>query len=256
MIREYAKVSPKLWRSKKFRLLHGSAERLLYFYLLTCPHSNSAGVYHMPQSYISADLGWEDDITQGHMTRLIDVGLIEYDHEEEAVMITNWFRAANAPTNPRHLAGIVRQIVENPSKTLAAKAMETLKEECGDKLEALPDDMKKLVSSLSQGLLDTETETETKTETVTETETATDTETETEKNTETETSTDAAPETFEVVTVDNEEFPDIPEGLRRTAKEPVDDAAPDGASSPGSNPLVDALHATERMAALAASKND
>ena len=53
MARDFFKVSPNLWSSRKFRGLPDDQCRLLYLYLLTCKHANSCGCFELPVAYIA-----------------------------------------------------------------------------------------------------------------------------------------------------------------------------------------------------------
>ena len=60
-MRDYSKVSPKLWRSPRYRSLESGDARLLYLYFLTCEHQSSAGCFRLPVAYAASDLGWTEN---------------------------------------------------------------------------------------------------------------------------------------------------------------------------------------------------
>ena len=60
-MRTFSKISPKLWRSPRFRSLESGDERLLYLYVLTCEHQSSAGCFRLPDAYAASDLGWTEE---------------------------------------------------------------------------------------------------------------------------------------------------------------------------------------------------
>jgi len=79
-MRDFSKVAPSVWRSKKFRAIKSDDARLIYFYLLTCPHGNSAGCFDMLEGYACADMGMVSQRYQDGIADLCDVGLIVIDY--------------------------------------------------------------------------------------------------------------------------------------------------------------------------------
>ena len=58
-MRDFSKISPALWQSKRFNTLPSDDGRYLYLYLLTNGHQTSAGAYRLPDGYATNDLRWE-----------------------------------------------------------------------------------------------------------------------------------------------------------------------------------------------------
>lgn len=57
-MRDYAKVSPRIWTGRLGKSLRGNEPaQVLAMYLVTCPHANMIGLYHLPMEYICADTG-------------------------------------------------------------------------------------------------------------------------------------------------------------------------------------------------------
>lgn len=109
-MRDFSKVSPHLWRSKRFRSL-GDEGRLLHMYLLTCEHQTSAGCLRLPDAYAAADLGWPVDKFHRATAEVEEAGLIVHDDETEEIFVTRWFKH-NPPTNSKHRQGVDRIISE------------------------------------------------------------------------------------------------------------------------------------------------
>lgn len=124
-MREFSKVSPTVWRSKKFRSLRSMEARYVYLYLLTCPHANSAGCFDIHPLYACADMGMSDIQFQDCIKSLCEAGLIEWDEAENTVLITNWIEF-NAPANPKHALGILAQLQQASSEALRLKAFQDL----------------------------------------------------------------------------------------------------------------------------------
>lgn len=112
-MREYAKVSPKVWQSRKFRDLPGDDARLLYFYLHTSPQANSLGCYVLPPGYGSADLRWSESRYRAALEALCEAGLAGWDERENLVRITQFLRH-DPLTNPNHATAAVKLVLKLP----------------------------------------------------------------------------------------------------------------------------------------------
>lgn len=115
--REFSKVSPAIWRSKRFLGLKTDRSRLLLFYFLTCQHQNSSGAYRLPDGYAISDLGWSLDVYREERSELQAVKLIHYDPETEEVYVSGWFRSC-PPMNDKHASGTMARISQIESDTL------------------------------------------------------------------------------------------------------------------------------------------
>ncbi len=127
-MREFSKVSPTVWRSKKFRSLPDMEARHVYLYLLTCPHANSAGCFDIHPLYAAADTGLSEERFRYCIDTISKAGLIEWDEAENTVLIGNWVEF-NGPQNPKHALGILSQLVQVSSETLRTKAYQDLRDE-------------------------------------------------------------------------------------------------------------------------------
>lgn len=120
MSRDHGKIRSTLYqRSRKYKRLRGQthsddAARLLYSYLLTCEHGNAVGCFVLPPLYVTADLGWDDKHFRTAMDRLVEVGLVGYDPEEEVVRIAGYLDQLPA-TNAKHAIGIVKAVLALPA---------------------------------------------------------------------------------------------------------------------------------------------
>ncbi len=120
-MRDFSKVSPSIWRSKKFKSLGADMEaKHVYLYLLTCPHGNSAGCFDLPPLYASNDLGMTAEAYSKAIDSLSKADLIEWDEAEQTLLIVNWDEF-NEPTNPKHAIGLLSQLEQAASKTLKTK---------------------------------------------------------------------------------------------------------------------------------------
>lgn len=127
-MREYSKVSPKLWRSKRYRGLPADDARMFYVYLLTCEHQTSAGCFRLPDAYAAADLCWTTARLGGARSPLVAAGMIAHDEDTEEYFVPRWFNH-NPPTNGKHLKGVQRIISELDSDQVREAAEAELTEQ-------------------------------------------------------------------------------------------------------------------------------
>lgn len=168
-MRDFSKVSPSVWRSKKFRSLRTMEARYFYLYLLTCPHANSAGCFDIHPLYACADMGLSDIQFRDCIDSLCEAHLIEWDEAENTVLIGNWIEF-NAPANPKHALGILSQLQQASSETLRLKAFQDLSAEIITRKfnrEASIRSAMELFCEPYRNGIPTETETERETETET-----------------------------------------------------------------------------------------
>jgi hypothetical protein len=122
--REFSKVSPVIWRSKRFLALPDDRCRLLLLYLLTCQHQNSAGTFRLPEGYACTDLvGWTIEQYRAARDHLRTAGLIVHDEKTEEIFVTGWFQIS-PPMNPKHAASIISRINEIESDDVRSIAEE------------------------------------------------------------------------------------------------------------------------------------
>lgn len=101
-MRRFGMIGSRVWRSKKFRDLGGTDSKLLYLYLHSCSHGNSAGCFHISPTLIAAETGIEN--VESCLQDLARVGLILRDPSEDLVQIRSFF-AFNMPSSRKQLAG-------------------------------------------------------------------------------------------------------------------------------------------------------
>lgn len=116
MSREFSKVAPAIWRSRRFRQLDGDA-RLCHLYLITCDHQSSAGCFRLPDAYAAADLAWDLARFEVARTQIVNAGLVAHDELTEEVFVHGWFRFS-PPMNDKHSLGTDRLISNIESERL------------------------------------------------------------------------------------------------------------------------------------------
>jgi len=120
----YSRIRNKIWNSITFRRLDDRA-KLLWFYLLTCTHSNMLGLYVLKPGYALEDLGWRIKEFDEAFVKLQNVptsdgsyGLISYDPETNLVLIKNYFDEGNKLENPNQVKAAIKQLDALPKSKL------------------------------------------------------------------------------------------------------------------------------------------
>jgi hypothetical protein len=126
-MREFSKVSPQIWESKRFRSLADDSARVAYLYLLSNGHQTSAGCYRLPPAYACADMGWEAAKYDAALQALLDAQLVDVDRETSEVFVPRWFKH-NPPTNEKHAQGTTRLVEKIQSDRLRELASQELEE--------------------------------------------------------------------------------------------------------------------------------
>ena len=85
----YRQIDCRLWMDPKVRKMDASTQRL-FFYLMTNMHTHLCGMYYLPMAFMAHEL-CEDDIDTP-MGKLIELGRVKYDEENEVVWVVNMFK--------------------------------------------------------------------------------------------------------------------------------------------------------------------
>jgi len=112
----YVKIATKFWADEKVVDLDPET-KLLYLYILSCPHSNMAGYYRLPKPYIQADLKLSDKgLTKG-FNKLLSKGLIKYCEKSSVILIPNYYKY-NSIQNENQAKGAANRTSELPKNSL------------------------------------------------------------------------------------------------------------------------------------------
>lgn len=120
-MRMFNKVTPHLWKSKRFLDLT-DAGRVLYLYYLTNAHQSMVGCFPLPDGYATTDLRWDAEKYTKTRKALIGSELILFDAITEEVLVLRWFRH-NFPQNNSHRKGAMALLdaIASPSLRQAAR---------------------------------------------------------------------------------------------------------------------------------------
>lgn len=106
--RDFNMVSPTVWRSGRFAKLEQSA-KLLFLYVMTSEHQNSAGCYRLPAGYAVEDAGCSVEGFNEDMAAIVAADLVLYDDATKEVFVRDWFQHC-PPTNKSHAKGTIKII--------------------------------------------------------------------------------------------------------------------------------------------------
>ena len=96
-MREYAKLSPRLWLDSKFRALPDDA-RLAFIWTLTCPAQTGHGAFTGNPARLASELGWTTERAGMALQALVSCGMIEMDTEHCVISVPR-FLTYNPPPN-------------------------------------------------------------------------------------------------------------------------------------------------------------
>ncbi|MEQ1943507.1 hypothetical protein ABMA32_13920 [Mesorhizobium sp. VNQ89] len=131
--RNFTKVAPAVWRSRRFINLPDEA-KVGFLYLLSNAHVTSAGVYELPRGYACADLGWTETAYESVLKELVAVELIDRDPDTDVILIERWFRH-NPIANPDHSIGTRKRLQLIECDRLREKAMAAFEVADGERVE-------------------------------------------------------------------------------------------------------------------------
>ena len=154
----YQKIHSQIWHDEKFITLSDDA-RLLFFYLLSSPHSNSIGIYVLPKSYAISDLNWTEKRFTKPFHELLGKELVLYDETVRLVCLPNHCKH-NSLENENQAKAAAKIIYELPKSSLFSHILELFDKPFH----------KQLLEQLREQYAKPETEAEAETETEAETE--------------------------------------------------------------------------------------
>lgn len=146
-MRDYGKISTTIWHSRKFRGLKDADAQLLYLYLLTCPHVNSAGCFVLRDGYAVDDLAWDFDRYHRAMEALSKALLVSYDKGEKVVRIHNFF-TFEPLSNGNHAKGTAKIALHLPDCHNKLLVLQEIQRQ--DHGKNIPD-VERAIKALSEG---------------------------------------------------------------------------------------------------------
>lgn len=112
MTPRHHRVGPGVWKQP-----WDDDMRLVAFYLLTCKHRVTEGLYVLPPAYGPADMRWEPTRFEPAFALLQGDGFIQYDVDAEVVWVVNALQWQQ-PQNPNQVKAAIKALDELPRTRL------------------------------------------------------------------------------------------------------------------------------------------
>jgi hypothetical protein len=129
----YYRISPMVWAEPWTNDMH-----LLAYYLMTCPHRLTEGLYRLPKAYVLADLKWSAKRLAEPFGQLLAANFCSYDEAAEVVLIHQAMKY-QAPENPNQVKAALKALGTVPSTVLADRFRQLAERYCPRLAEALPE---------------------------------------------------------------------------------------------------------------------
>lgn len=110
----YATIETFTWHDEKFRALPEDA-RVVFLYLLTCPHGNMIGLFYLPELYAASDLQWELERYRRGIDTLCHALLIAIDGD--MMWIKNYLKH-NQIKGEKQVTGAAKRLMTLPNTNL------------------------------------------------------------------------------------------------------------------------------------------
>ena len=143
----YSKIDSLFWRDQKNRKLSDDG-KLLFLYLLTCPHRSSIGLYYLPEQYVASDIKWTLERVQKGFKELLQNGCVKYDKDNEIVFIKNFLRY-NSFENSNQIRGALKYLITLPDTVFLSDLIEVIKMGYEDCSKDKSQDFKKALETLT-----------------------------------------------------------------------------------------------------------
>jgi hypothetical protein len=110
----YQKLHSQIWTDEKFEALSDSA-KLLFVYIISCPHSNTIGLFTLPKKYIECDLNWSAKQLAEPFSELLAKQLIAYDDNTRLVLVKNHLKhnTLDNENQVKKAIGIIKSLPHN-----------------------------------------------------------------------------------------------------------------------------------------------
>lgn len=123
----YSKIDALFWSDEKTRAMSPDA-RYIVLYLLTTPHRNILGCYHLPKLYIMADTKLSQSKFNTAWKEVLKSGMVKYDEASEMILVCNFIKY-NPLENPNQVKGAISKLKEMPITPFFADIAESLSKE-------------------------------------------------------------------------------------------------------------------------------
>lgn len=120
-MRDYGKVQTTFWTSQDTSTMSDTG-RMLALYLLTSPHSNILGCFHLPIGYVCEDLKWAPSRVEEGFVELLAKGFATHDKASKWVVMHAYLKW-NPIENPNQGISAGRLFEQIPDKSTVKPAL-------------------------------------------------------------------------------------------------------------------------------------
>lgn len=121
-MRDYAKVSPQFWTGVTGRALRDDPDAIIVaMYLMTSPHANMIGLYHLPKLYLAHETGLTIEGASKGLQRCIEAGFCTFDDASEHVFVHEMARfqiGASLSERDKRCKGVENELAKAPKGAL------------------------------------------------------------------------------------------------------------------------------------------
>lgn len=107
-VKYYAQIEFDLISDPRFRQLSTNDVRFVYLSAHCSRFSNYIGLFHYPAAIWSHDANVKEIELYASISELEMAGLLEYNSEQQAVRLSDWFYSLNAPQNGNQMKGHIK----------------------------------------------------------------------------------------------------------------------------------------------------
>lgn len=120
MAREFGRLKTVMWQRPKFHALSDDG-KMLWLYLISCPHGNAIGVFVCSLGYMMSDLKWQPERLLETVSELLAKGFIQRDDTFDLIVINGWWDH-NTIENPNVATGALKTFEALPPSPLVTAA--------------------------------------------------------------------------------------------------------------------------------------
>jgi hypothetical protein len=104
--REFGRLKTVMWQRPKFHALSDDG-KMLWLYLISCPHGNALGAFVASRGYMGDDLRWQPERLIQTVSELLAKGFIDRDDTFDLIIIRGWWEH-NTIENPKVAIGAMK----------------------------------------------------------------------------------------------------------------------------------------------------
>jgi hypothetical protein len=118
-VSEYRKIFIRIWADEKFQTLSNDA-KILWFYIISCPHGHLSGLFVVDKLYIMGDLRWNSRRLNRAFAEISASGMIIYDEKARLILIKNVLKY-DPITNENQAKHVIKHLASLPNSLLISE---------------------------------------------------------------------------------------------------------------------------------------